>query len=81
MLMRASLLFLLLAEPISALAGGPPMTQDELKALKTYCKADVERICPTVEPGGGRIKACLMAHKEQISVGCAEALQKVAKPK
>ena len=46
-----------------------------LAALRTYCKADIERLCPNVEPGDGQIKACLMAQKEQMSVGCAEALR------
>jgi hypothetical protein len=40
---------------------------------------DIERLCPNVGPGGGRMKACLMKHKEQMSVGCAQALQKLKK--
>jgi hypothetical protein len=46
-------------------------------ALMTYCKADVERLCAGVEPGGGRIIKCLKAHKEEMSVGCAQALMKI----
>ena len=44
-------------------------------AAMKYCKADVERLCPGVLPGGGRIIACLKAHKEEISIGCGKALQ------
>jgi len=40
-----------------------------------YCKADVARLCPGVEPGGGRIIGCLKARKMEVSVGCAKALQ------
>jgi hypothetical protein len=54
-------------------------TQQELHMLKAYCGPDIERLCPKVEPGHGRIKACLRGHKEQISVGCAQALQKLKK--
>ena len=43
----------------------------------TYCKSDVVRLCPGVEPGGGRIVGCLKAHKMEVSVGCAKALQKM----
>ncbi len=43
----------------------------------TYCKSDMARLCPGVEPGGGRIIACLKAHKMEMSVGCAQALQKI----
>ncbi len=43
----------------------------------TYCKSDMARLCPGVEPGGGRIIGCLKAHKMEMSVGCAQALQKM----
>ena len=56
----------LLALPGSALAQADPMA---------LCKADVARLCPGVEPGGGHIVACLKAHKMEMSVGCAKALQ------
>ena len=51
----------------------------EMGALRQYCRPDVERLCPGVQPGGGRIKACLMQHKNEISVGCAKALQSAKK--
>ena len=40
-----------------------------------YCKADVARLCPGVEMGGGHIIDCLKAHKEEMSIGCGKALQ------
>ena len=40
-----------------------------------YCKADVARLCPGVQMGGGRIIACLKEHKMEVSVGCAKFLQ------
>jgi hypothetical protein len=43
----------------------------------TYCKADIELLCAGIQPGGGRLIKCLKAHKEEMSVGCAEALMKV----
>jgi hypothetical protein len=43
----------------------------------TYCKADAERLCAGVEPGGGRIIKCVKEHKEEMSIGCAQALQKL----
>jgi hypothetical protein len=76
-------------EKSSKLAMGPRGTgrlhhcfkssREELEVLRTYCKADIERLCPNVEPGGGRIKACLMVQKEQMLVGCAQALEKLKK--
>ena len=53
----------------------------EIQALRTYCRPDVERLCPQVAPGGGQIKACLMAQTEELTVGCAQALQELKKIK
>ncbi len=57
-----------------ALAWLPQVALAAGDAMK-YCKPDVERLCPGVEPGGGRIVACLKAHKMDMSVGCAMALK------
>ena len=40
-----------------------------------YCKADVERLCQGVRPGGRRILNCLKAHQNDLTVGCAKELQ------
>jgi hypothetical protein len=45
--------------------------------LRTYCKSDIERLCPGIEPGGGRILKCLKANKMEMTVGCAQALKKL----
>src|SRR5262249_2836387 len=57
----------------------PSKLDSEVETLRTYCKADVERLCPNVPPGGGRIKACLMQHQNEMTVGCAKALQGLKK--
>ena len=43
----------------------------------SYCKADMARLCPGVQPGGGRIIGCLKEHQMEVSVGCAKAVQKM----
>lgn len=73
-----TLALLLASSQIGAMGGMDPA---EMEALRTYCKADVERLCANVQPGEGRIKACLMANKESMSVGCAQALQKLKQSK
>jgi hypothetical protein len=79
--LRPLAILLLCAPALPAFAEQSMPDPEEIKALRTYCKADVERLCAGVQPGGGRIKTCLMEHKEQMSVGCAQALQKMQKSK
>ena len=49
----------------------------QMADLTKYCKADVERLCPGIEPGGGRIVKCLKAHKMEVSIGCAKTIQHI----
>lgn len=39
------------------------------------CKADAEKLCPGVQPGGGRIASCLREHKDQVSDACKAQIQ------
>jgi hypothetical protein len=73
---RTTLLVLLMAASLPAFAGGSELDA-EINALRNYCKADIERLCPNVQPGGGRIKDCLMANQDQMTVGCAKALKQL----
>ena len=39
------------------------------------CRADVQKLCPGIKPGGGRIKECMKAHKDEVSDGCKTFLK------
>lgn len=43
------------------------------------CRADVERLCAGIPPGGGRIAACLKANQAQVSPACKAQLASVAR--
>ncbi len=38
------------------------------------CKADVATLCPGVQPGDGRVGACMKEHAAQLSDGCKAAM-------
>ena len=41
------------------------------------CKADAARICPGIEPGGGKIIQCLKQHQNDVTIGCAKELKAI----
>ena len=43
------------------------------------CQADVEKFCADVEPGGGRIAACLRQHRSELSEECITQGQEMRK--
>jgi hypothetical protein len=53
-----------------------PVLADAESDVVKACKPDVERLCKGIQPGGGKIIQCLKKQEKQISVGCAQAVQK-----
>ena len=43
------------------------------------CRADVEKLCPGIPPGGGRVSACLQANRAQVSPACKAELASVSR--
>jgi hypothetical protein len=52
----------------------PPQAVAEARAA---CAVDLQRLCAGVQPGGGRILACLKQHQNQVSPGCKQAVMKL----
>ena len=42
--------------------------------VRQACKADVQKTCAGVEPGGGRIQACMKDHFAEFSEPCQQAI-------
>ncbi|MGA2536646.1 MAG: cysteine rich repeat-containing protein [Terracidiphilus sp.] len=51
------------------------LAQDQatLAAIRSGCADDAQRLCAGVQPGGGRIVACLKEHKDSLSDRCKQA--------
>ena len=70
--LAAASAILILSLPASVLA-----QSNQIQQIMRYCRPDMERLCPGVPPGGGRIIRCLKANKMEMSVGCAMTLRRI----
>ena len=58
---------------VLVLAASAANAQEQMVIAKA-CAADIERFCPGVPPGEGRIKACMKAHVTDLSAPCIDAM-------
>lgn len=68
--------------PTQSPAQSPPAqapSQQAVAEARAACATDIQNFCPGVQPGGGRILACLKQHKDQVSDGCKQAVIKATK--
>jgi hypothetical protein len=55
--------------------------KERVKEAAAACKADAEKVCKDVKPGGGRILRCLKQHEDSLSSECKEEMQQGKKRK
>ena len=65
--------------PVS-LAGAQAAGQPSMAAIRAACAEDAQKLCAGVQPGGGRIVACLKEHKDALSDRCKQAAGMTASP-
>jgi hypothetical protein len=53
-----------------------PAPSPSPNAVRVACEVDVPKVCPGVQPGGGRIIQCLVQHQNDVSETCKQALMK-----
>ena len=52
----------------------PEAMRNQAMSMAQICKADYQRLCSNVQPGGGRILACLSANVQSLSGPCRAAM-------
>ena len=52
----------------------PQEMRSKAMSLAQVCRADYERHCHDVQPGGGRVLGCLSANAGKLSPPCRDAL-------
>jgi len=70
----ACTLLILVAGSVTASAQNAGAGRQRIASLREVCSADFARLCNGVQPGGGRIKACIKSHQSELSDGCRKAL-------
>ena len=70
----------LLLVACTAITAQSALAQDPLAALRAACAEDAQKFCAGVQPGGGRIVACLKEHKDSLSDRCKQAAALSANP-
>ena len=71
----------LLPSPPSSSQSPPaqaPSPQSVAEA-RAACETDIQKLCPSVQPGGGRILACLKQHRDQVTDVCKQAVMKATR--
>jgi hypothetical protein len=69
-LWRASVVLLV------TLAAWLPAVANERAAMQS-CRADAQKLCAGVKPGGGRMAECLRANEAQVSAECKTQLGRI----
>lgn len=54
-----------------------PQMRSQAKKVFQACKADIKQYCKEVQPGDGRIAACLRTNQENLAPVCQAALAEV----
>lgn len=60
----------LVLSPVASFAQAP-----DRAAVRQACAADFQKNCPGIQPGGGRLAACLKEKRAAFSEACLTTLQ------
>jgi hypothetical protein len=62
---------------VLALALGAGVASAQQQQGRDVCKADVQKFCKDVQPGGGNLGKCLAQHDADLSAPCKEGIAKM----
>jgi Cysteine rich repeat len=58
-----------------SLTNHPPGGGGPMKEARSACQSDMEKFCQGVQPGDGRIIACLQQHQADLSPACSSQMK------
>jgi hypothetical protein len=74
--MEASIMKRILIAHLSIIVGLLTMStaQAQDKEMRGACRADMQKLCKGIQPGGGRLAMCLKQHESELSPGCQQRI-------
>jgi hypothetical protein len=80
-MMRTSFGLLVALMLATTIANAQPLPAPSGLQIAEACAVDIDRLCPGVPPGQGRIKACMKANVSHLSASCFDTLMAAAAAK
>lgn len=74
MLRYLGVIFLITAATASAQQMSQNMSMADRMALRDNCKQDIQKLCPGIEPGGGKVMACIKEKQSELSQACSATI-------
>lgn len=62
---------------LATTAQAQQLSPQQMQQIRAACEADVKRLCAGIQPGGGRLVACLQQNAASISQPCAGTLKSI----
>jgi hypothetical protein len=59
---------------IAAAVTIPTFAYAQQSSVRGACMNDIQTLCGSMQPGGGRIRECIRTHRTELSEGCKLAL-------
>lgn len=75
--MKKLAIALLVLAATPAAAQQPQLSWNDARQIRNNCAADVQKLCPGVQPGNGQIMNCMTDKKDQLSETCRQTLQSI----
>lgn len=62
---------------LAGTASAQQLSMSQMAELRQDCGEDIKRLCPGIQPGGGRLMGCVRQKQDQLSETCSDTMGKL----
>ncbi len=62
---------------LAGTASAQQLSMSQMAELRQDCGEDIKRLCPGIQPGGGRLMGCVKEKQDQLSKTCSDTMGKM----